>query len=326
MKALKIAGIVAGIAVLAASGAGIGWWIAGNVTPADKTSKTYADTSSTTKADSSEETKSREPESQSEEENKSASADQNSSQDTDTSSQDAGADQNQSETNTESYEAPADYDQQALLHAMHLDTAPYENVSIIADPDSLTLLVNKYNQFPDGYMPSDLTDVPSSMENGVVQMRAAAAQAFTDLVNAGAQEGIIINACSAFRSQEYQAMLFNNGRDAYGLEYADAYWTRPGFSEHQSGLAVDIRFYNDTSDLDAVRNYPQAYAWLLENMADYGFILRYPQDGQDMTLIAPESWHLRYVGQDLARYLMENNLTLDEYYGLLELNAVPSLL
>ena len=120
---------------------------------------------------------------------------------------------------------------------------------------------------------SDLVQVPSSGENENVRMRKEAAEAFEKLIEAASNEGFILNACSAYRSYAYQTDLFNNGAASYGEEYADRYWTRPGFSEHQSGLAVDIRMDNDCSDLDAVR-YNSHYDWLLENMHTYGFILR----------------------------------------------------
>lgn len=210
--------------------------------------------------------------------------------------------------------------------AMNLDLEPYENYTVIDNPESITMLVNKYNKLPDNYIPKDLKDIVSNGENGTVQMKEEAADAFNALSEKAAQNGITLNACSSFRDQNYQNDLYSNGEKAYGQEYADQYWTRPGFSEHQSGLSVDIRLENDTSDLDAVLNYPEKYQWLLDNMADYGFIVRYPKDKEEYTLIAPESWHLRYVGKDLANYLQENNLCLDEYYGLLALNKAENYL
>ena len=191
---------------------------------------------------------------------------------------------------------------------------PYENTVTVSNLDSIHILVNKYSGLPEDYEPSDLVLVPSSGENENVRMRKEAAEAFEKLIEAASNEGFILNACSAYRSYAYQTVLFNNGAASYGEEYADCYWTRPGFSEHQSGLAVDIRMDDDCSDLDAVR-YNSHYNWLLENMHTYGFILRYPDDKEDKTKIAPESWHLRYTGVDLATYLYENNLTLDEYYS-----------
>ena len=191
--------------------------------------------------------------------------------------------------------------------------APYTNTVTVSNLNDIDILVNKYSGLPSDYVPSDLVTVTNSGEHNA-QMRAPAAQAFEQLVAAASQQGFVLNACSAFRSYDYQSGLYYNGANNYGVDYADRYWTRPGFSEHQTGLAVDIRIDNDTSDLDAVR-YKSNYPWLLEHMHEYGFILRYPDNKENKTKIAPESWHLRYVGVDLATYLYTNNLTLDEYYG-----------
>ncbi len=191
--------------------------------------------------------------------------------------------------------------------------APYSNTVTVTNLGGIDILVNKYSGLPSDYTPSDLVTVSNSGEHNA-QMRSEAAQAFEQLVAASSNQGFVLNACSAFRSYDYQSNLYNNGVHGYGVDYADRYWTRPGFSEHQTGLAVDIRIDNDTSDLDAVR-YKSHYPWLLEHMHEYGFILRYPDDKESKTKIAPESWHLRYVGVDLATYLYKNNLSLDEYYG-----------
>lgn len=195
---------------------------------------------------------------------------------------------------------------------MHLDQPPYTDMEEVSDLDSMLQLVNKYYALPSDYEPSDLISVSSSGENGTVYMRKEAADAFEKLVQASLEQGFILNACSAYRSYSYQEGLYNDGVTNYGQEYADAYWTRPGSSEHQTGLSVDIRMDNDTSDLDAVRNHP-SYSWLLEHMHEYGFILRYPDDKEEYTLIAPESWHLRYVGIDAATRIHENQWCLEEY-------------
>ncbi len=196
---------------------------------------------------------------------------------------------------------------------MNLDYDAYTHVEEVSDLDNLQMLVNKYHNLPENYEPSDLVTVTNSGENDA-KMRKEAAEAFEQLVNAAKAEGITLSACSAYRSYAYQKNLYDNGVSNYGQDYADAYWTRPGFSEHQTGLSVDIRLDGDTSDLDAPRN-SSNYPWLLENMHKYGFIVRYPDDKEEYTLISPESWHLRYVGKDLATYLYENNLCLEEYYA-----------
>jgi len=82
---------------------------------------------------------------------------------------------------------------------------------------------------------------------------------------------------------------------------------KPGYSEHQSGLAYDIKEKN-TDSTDS-----EAYKWLLTNCADYGFILRYPKNKEDITGYAYEPWHFRYVGFEAAEAIMSNKLTLEEY-------------
>lgn len=197
--------------------------------------------------------------------------------------------------------------------AMNLDREPYTDTTEVEDLDSQTLLVNKYNHLPMDYVPQDLIGVTSSGENGTVKMRKEAGNAFEKLVAWGKKNGIDISACSAFRDANYQANLWNGGKAQGGIEYADKWWTRAGYSEHQTGLAVDIRLFNDRSDLDAVRNYPNEYQNLLKNMANFGFILRYPDGKKGITLIEPESWHLRYVGIDVAKEIYEKGITFEQY-------------
>lgn len=195
---------------------------------------------------------------------------------------------------------------------MGLNKDPYTDMKPVPDTESMLQLVNKYYYLEPDYEPADLAPVSSSGENGIVMMRLEAAEAFEQLVAAAAEEGFVLNACSAYRSYQYQEELFSTGEANYGLEYADAYWTRPGSSEHQTGLGVDIRMDNDFSDLDAVR-YNEHYDWLLDHMADYGFILRYPDDKEVYTQISPESWHLRYVGVDAAKEIYKNKWCFEEY-------------
>lgn len=206
--------------------------------------------------------------------------------------------------------------EQATLEVkMNLDHEPYTHIQEVPDPNAIDLLVNKYYQLPDGYEPTDLITVSSSGENGNVQMRQEAGQAFEALIDAAEKEGIALTACSAYRSYSYQENLFNNGKAQGGQEYADMWWTRPGHSEHQTGLSVDIRLDGNTSDLDAPR-YSENYPWLLEHMHEYGFILRYPDDKKEYTLIEPESWHLRYVGVEDATAVYNEKLCWEEYVAM----------
>lgn len=205
---------------------------------------------------------------------------------------------------------------------MDLDLKPYSVTHFYDEDSDLTMLINKYNSLPEGYIPSDLVDVNYVCEQGVdyscstmdkMQLRKTAAEAYEKFVEAGHKKDINMVAIATYRSYDYQSNLYNYYKAEKGEEYADTYYARPGQSEHNSGLAVDITFngynYNEIEE-------KEGYDWILKNMHKYGFILRYPEDKTKMTLYGYESWHLRYVGVELATKLYKDNITLDEYYGM----------
>ena len=141
----------------------------------------------------------------------------------------------------------------------------------------------------------------------------------------GRAEGLLLALNSAYRTYEYQNMLFENkvsrvmtqqgcGR-AEAEEIAAEAVTRPGTSEHNLGLAVDIVSESYGTMDDGYAETPEA-KWLLEHCAEYGFILRYPEDKQDITKIIYEPWHFRYVGVEAAEYMMGNSLCLEEFLKL----------
>lgn len=202
---------------------------------------------------------------------------------------------------------------------MNLDLEPYAITNIVEDDKDMTLLINKYNTLPEGYVPLDLVEVKyvcvqgedyscSTMDK--MQLRKEAALAYEEFALAALKENIEIRAIATYRSYEYQRMLYEYNKNLYGQEEADKYYARPGQSEHNSGLAVDITFNGYTfTDIEN----KEGYAWILENMHKYGFILRYPKDKTEITRYGYESWHLRYVGKEAAKIMYENNLTLEEY-------------
>ena len=135
--------------------------------------------------------------------------------------------------------------------------------------------------------------------------------AFSEMQKGAAADGLSIWICSGFRSYSYQSTLYWNYVARDGSQWsADRYSARPGFSEHQSGYAVDVnqasRYFNGS---------PVA-VWLEKNCWKYGFIIRYPFGKEDITGYNYESWHCRYVGKEKAKRLTESGLTIEEYYGL----------
>ena len=174
--------------------------------------------------------------------------------------------------------------------------------------NDLTILVNKYHKLPDDYVPNDLV---SLSYNSNYYLRKEAAEAFERLTDAGVLEGVIFYPFSPYRSYETQEVLYNRYVNRDGVAAADTYSARPGFSEHQLGLAVDVRSSTLNDNLT-----PEHYEWMLDNSYKYGFIVRYPKGCQHITQFMEEPWHLRYLGVELATKVHDSGLTYDEYYDL----------
>lgn len=133
---------------------------------------------------------------------------------------------------------------------------------------------------------------------------------FEKLSIAAAEEGLDIYLSSGFRSYEYQSQIYNNYSNIYGSETADTFSARPGHSEHQTGLAIDV----NTID-DSFAGTPEAI-WLAEHAHEFGFIIRYPADKVDITGYKYEPWHIRYLGVELATDVYNSGLCLEEYLGI----------
>ena len=137
--------------------------------------------------------------------------------------------------------------------------------------------------------------------------------AFIDMWNAANEEGIYLIVNSSYRTYADQDEVYNSYKDSYGEKEADAVAARAGYSEHQTGLAIDVFSKDNTSR--ATFKESLAYSWLEANAYKYGFILRYPEGKENITGYGAESWHYRYVGKDVAEYIYENDITFDEYYA-----------
>ena len=196
-----------------------------------------------------------------------------------------------------------------------LDKDFYEDTRVVSQPDSLTALVNKYYSLPQNYVPQ-LEDLGYPYGSG--SLRPEAAAAFRTMADAAREEGIYLYSVSAYRSYQRQEIIYTRYLTQDSQASVDTYSARPGFSEHQTALALDINAASLSSHFE---NTP-AYAWLVENCAQYGFILRYPQDKEDITGYCFEPWHYRYVGTEVALACMEQGLTLEEYLALQPISKV----
>lgn len=134
--------------------------------------------------------------------------------------------------------------------------------------------------------------------------------AFDKMQSAAAAEGLNIYISSGFRSYDYQAGLYERYVERSGKTEADRYSARPGHSEHQTGLAFDL------NTIDITFADTAEYDWLKVHCAEYGFIIRYPENSESITGYMYEPWHIRYLGVDTAQKVQESGLTLEEYLGI----------
>lgn len=144
-----------------------------------------------------------------------------------------------------------------------------------------------------------------------------AREAFNELAAAALTAGIHLQAFSTYRSYDYQVTLYNRYVNRDGVEAADRYSARPGYSEHQTGLAFDIGEVNHEKHwASSTFGSTEAAKWLRSHAHKYGFILRYPEGKEDITGYMHESWHYRYVGKQVAGEIFKKNITLEEYLGI----------
>lgn len=190
-----------------------------------------------------------------------------------------------------------------------LDKEFYTDTEPVKDPDSLYVVVNKYNYLDSSFVPKNLKPL---FNNSNATMVSEAADAYQKLVEAAKKDGITLVATTAYRSYGFQSTLYNNYKAKDGEAAADTYSARPGFSEHQTGLAADL---NDPNYSER-RLSPSDYEWLKQNANKYGFIIRFPEGTDNITGYQEEDWHIRYLGVDVATKVKESGLTLDEYYDL----------
>jgi len=179
-----------------------------------------------------------------------------------------------------------------------------------ADINNYDFIVNKNYKLSEDYIPSDLEEISLEYSCDDKYLRHIARINFEKMAKVAKDKGFNIIAVSAYRSFKYQEKLYNNYVKDKGFYYADMASARPGHSEHQTGLAVDIADLSlDYDNFESTKE----FTWIKENAHKYGFIMRYPKANFHITGFKYEPWHYRYVGTDVASYIYENNITLEEY-------------
>jgi D-alanyl-D-alanine carboxypeptidase len=195
---------------------------------------------------------------------------------------------------------------------MDLDLTKYEDIKKASNLNTEKVLVNKYNYLESDYVPDNLEEISNQYALSNMKLVSYAKEAFEKMASAASKENLNIVAMSTYRSYKYQVDLYNKYVKSDGKEAADTYSGRPGHSEHQTGLAVDV--YNKEENYTNFEK-TKEYEWMQEHASEYGFILRFPKDKEDETGYEFESWHYRYVGIKAAKYITENNISFEEYYA-----------
>ncbi len=173
------------------------------------------------------------------------------------------------------------------------------------------MLVNKYNKLSETYEPTNIITIPAKYAYSGNKTSEEALEYYKKMYDAAKNDGINLVISSAYRSYQEQQETYDE-YEKIKKDKIDTYAARPGHSEHQTGLAFDILTLGvRTTEFDKTKE----FNWLKENSYKYGFILRYPEGKEDITGYDYESWHYRYVGENAAKIIHDEEITFDEYYA-----------
>jgi D-alanyl-D-alanine carboxypeptidase len=195
---------------------------------------------------------------------------------------------------------PGDLSRRVLAAAVEGPEFLLDLLVCLEEDPSLRRLVDKSHPLPQDYEPPDLTELAGGSYNihrRGLMLRAAAAASLDRMAAAAQTEGAVLLAASAYRSYEYQAEVYARNVASEGREAADRVSARPGYSQHQTGLALDFGpIDNSFAETPGGR-------WIRDNAARFGWSLSFPQGYEEITGYAWESWHYRYVGPELAAFI-----------------------
>ena len=196
------------------------------------------------------------------------------------------------------------------------------------DPTDVLILVNKQNKAPTvpvTLVKPDVTPTKESVSENIY-MRPEAARALEALFAAAAEDGITLYATSGFRSYSTQKAIFDRKAAERGEQAANRSVAKPGYSEHQTGLAMDIEGQTTlgTGLSEAFGESPEGI-WVAEHCHEYGFIIRYPKDKTSITGYIYEPWHIRYVGVGAATEIAALGVTFEEYILMVRGDRIEEL-
>ena len=215
------------------------------------------------------------------------------------------------------YHEKTSYEDVIAIVNVNANKGWYNEIYKTNTKDNLLMIVNKFYYLDKAFKRDDLQPVNLAYAYANNKASTIVIENFENMRNDIEQElGVRLMVNSSYRSFENQEAIYNDFKNV-SLKYADSYAARPGHSEHQTGLAIDITslehpYINDTET--SFDKSPE-YEWLKNNCHKYGFILRYPKGKEHITGYNTESWHFRYVGTNVATKIYQENITFDEYYA-----------
>lgn len=196
----------------------------------------------------------------------------------------------------------------------------FEPQHSVDEPGSIWWVVNKERPLPEDYVPPDLTSPDMELrwasDAESMQVRQVIKTDLEAMAAAANKAGHKIMLVSAYRSYDYQKQLYSNYVAAYGEEEASRFSAKPGTSEHQTGLVVDLGRTDSECEIQACFADTAEGKWLAANAHKFGFIIRYLEGKEDVTGYEFEPWHFRYVDKDLAEDLYTSGQTMEEHFGL----------
>jgi D-alanyl-D-alanine carboxypeptidase len=197
----------------------------------------------------------------------------------------------------------------------------------VNEASSSWAVVNKGRALPDSYTPSPLVtpSVPLRLPADFPEMhtRQDAASALQSLFAAASRQNIKLMLGSGYRSYTAQAEIYNTSLANKGQAETGSSSARPGHSEHQTGLAVDVEPTNRSCEFELCFAQTPEGRWVSANAYKYGFIVRYKEGTENLTGYEYEPWHIRYVGIALAKQIHQSNKTLEQFFNLPAFNDYP---
>jgi D-alanyl-D-alanine carboxypeptidase len=198
----------------------------------------------------------------------------------------------------------------------------------INDPASIWAVVNKGRSLPASYVPTDLVAPKVALRlpetDPEMHVRTVAALALQQMFKDAGAQNIHLMLSSGYRSFSLQKTVYTSFTRTQGQQSTDSSSARPGHSEHQTGLAVDIEPTSRECEVEICFENTNEGKWLAENSYKYGFIIRYQKGQEKITGYEYEPWHVRYVGNELASQIHQSNKTLEQFFNLPTFSGYPA--